>query len=132
MVSYRWQRGDLSHYRNPQFDQNMPGDTTLPRMISAVLPLRISGRNEDLRRSDILLGSLSHFAESELFRDFFIVVPSREQRFLRSMLQVSTSLPITVVSEEDMGRLFFRRPLIFFLAARRTERTGTCLLHARA
>jgi len=36
----------------------MSGDMALSPVISAVLPLRISGRYEDLQRSDILLGSL--------------------------------------------------------------------------
>jgi Family of unknown function (DUF6492) len=84
----------------------LPGceDTPL-RTISAVLPLKISGkklnqRTEDLARCDILLTSLTRFAAPGLFQQIFVVVPAREEQAVRSGLLRLPTLPLTVISEE--------------------------------
>lgn len=76
--------------------------------ISAVLPLKIYGRHylENLARCDILFTSLSRYAEPGLFKDIFVVVPARERREITRSLEYWKSLPLRVISEDDILPVF--------------------------
>jgi len=72
--------------------------------ISGVLPLKVYGRRyiDDFARCHILFTSLATFAARDLFADIFIVVPARERRFAEALRDEWPSLPLSVVSEEDI------------------------------
>ena len=72
--------------------------------ISAVLPLKVYGRRNinDFARCRILFTSLAKFTSRDFFKDIFIIVPAKERRYADALRDEWNSLPIAVVSEEDL------------------------------
>jgi hypothetical protein len=80
--------------------------------LDAILPLKIDGSYgvEDLRRTDILMASLSAFFEPNTFSTFLIVTPGDEVAAVRDYLSRWTSLPIEVMAEEKLVPELLRFP----------------------
>jgi hypothetical protein len=82
--------------------------------ISAVLPLKVYGRRSisDFARCRILFTSLAKFASRDLFEDIFIIVPAQERRYADALKDEWNSLPIVVVTEEDLVSLVRTYPRV--------------------
>lgn len=72
--------------------------------LGAVLPLSVRGSYDvdDLNRADILLHSLTAFAEPGLFDPFFVVTPHHEVEIVRSHFERWQHLGLEVISEEEL------------------------------
>ena len=80
--------------------------------LDAILPLKIDGSYgvEDLRRTDILMASLSAFFEPNTLSTFLVVTPGDEVAAVRDYLSRWTSLPIEVMAEEKLVPELLRFP----------------------
>lgn len=72
--------------------------------LDAILPLKIDGSYglDDLRRTDILMASLSAFFQPETLNKFLVVTPRAEATMVRDYLSRWPALPIEVMPEEDL------------------------------
>ena len=96
--------------------------------IGAVLPLKIFGRHYlwNIARCDILLSSLSAYAQPDLLTRILVVVPGREYNQTARALSHWSNLPLQIISEDDLLPIFhqhkrvsgwYRQQLIKLLAA---------------
>ena len=71
--------------------------------LDAILPLKVDGSYgvEDLRRTDILMSSLSEFLAPGTLTTFLVVTPGAEVAAVRDYLSCWSSLPIEVMAEES-------------------------------
>jgi hypothetical protein len=76
--------------------------------ISAVLPLRISGRHyaENLNRCDLLFGTMRHFGLGPLFAEVLIVVPGNELAVIGRHAVAWSDFAIRVVAEDGFLGVF--------------------------
>jgi len=72
------------------------------KQISAVLPLKLSGRWEDLARANLLFSSLEQFVAPNTIHTMLVVCPANERGALRSALSPFASLPFNIVCESDI------------------------------
>lgn len=80
--------------------------------LDAILPLKIDGSYgvEDLRRTDILLASLSAFFQPGTLNTFLVVSPADEVAIVREHLSNWPNLPIEVMAEEKLVPELMRFP----------------------
>lgn len=78
--------------------------------LAAILPLKVTGRHygENLSRLDVLLSSLMHYANEDVFDDFVIVTPAAEFKLAEEYLRSWPELPIRVVNEAEPFEEFSR------------------------
>jgi hypothetical protein len=83
---------------------------TMPRTLSAVLPVKVSGRHygENLARLDLLFSSLLHFGEPGLLDELLVVVPAGEAELIGRHLDHWPELPLRVVVEDEHFPAFRR------------------------
>jgi len=76
--------------------------------ISAILPLKISGRHyaENLNRCDLLFGTLRHFHLARVFSEIIVVVPGDELELIGRHAQAWSDLPISILAEESFLSVF--------------------------
>lgn len=90
------------------------GHPTEAAALSAIMPLKISGRHygENLARVDLLFSSLRHFAPPGLLDEVVVVVRADEQEAIARRLAHWPDLPLRTVIEEDYFPAFrrFTRP----------------------
>ena len=83
-------------------------------MLSAVLPLKVSGRHyaDNLARLDLLFSSLRHFASPGLLDDLIVVARADESEVIGSHLAQWPELPLRIVVEDEHFPAFrdFTRP----------------------
>ena len=83
-------------------------------MLSAVLPLKVSGRHyaDNLARLDLLFSSLRHFASPGLLDDLIVVARADEAEVIGSHLAQWPELPLRIVVEDEHFPAFrdFTRP----------------------
>jgi hypothetical protein len=76
---------------------------TEPERISAVLPVKLSGRHygHNLGYCDLMFASFRHFGLDQLFEEILIVVPAAEQSAVTTTATRWSDFPVQVVAEED-------------------------------
>ena len=82
--------------------------------LDAILPLKIDGSYgvEDLRRTDILMASLSTFFEPNTLTTFLVVTPGNEVAAVSDYLSCWQNLPIEVMAEEKLLPELVRFPAL--------------------
>jgi len=82
--------------------------------LDAILPLKIDGSYgvEDLRRTDILMASLSTFFEPNTLTTFLVVTPGNEVAAVSDYLSCWPNLPIEVMAEEKLLPELVRFPAL--------------------
>lgn len=80
--------------------------------LDAILPLKIDGSYgvEDLRRTDILMSSLSAFFKAGTLTTFLVVCPADEVAIVREHLSSWPNLPVEVMAEEKLVPELLRFP----------------------
>ena len=80
--------------------------------LDAILPLKIDGSYgvEDLRRTDILMSSLSAFFKPGTLTTFLVVCPADEVAIVREHLSSWPNLPVEVMAEEKLVPELLRFP----------------------
>jgi len=80
--------------------------------LDAILPLKIDGSYgvEDLRRTDILMASLSAFFKPGTLTTFLVVCPADEVAIVREHLSSWPNLPVEVMAEEKLVPELLRFP----------------------
>ena len=83
-------------------------------MLSAVLPLKVSGRHygDNLARLDLLFSSLARFAAPGLLDVILVVAPAREAEAIGRHLSQWPDLPLRIIIEDEHFPAFrrFTRP----------------------
>jgi len=76
--------------------------------ISAVLPLKISGRHysENLNRCDLLFGTMRHFGLVPLLAEVLIIVPGDEREVIAHHAEAWSDFPIRIVAEDGFLDVF--------------------------
>ena len=90
---------------------------------------------EDLRRTDILMSSLSEFLAPKTLTTFLVVTPGAEVAAVKDYLSCWSSLPIEVMAEEDLvpelvryaGLRGWRKQQLVKLASSRVLSSEFCL-----
>jgi len=105
--------------------------------LDAILPLKVDGSYgvEDLRRTDILMSSLSEFLAPDTVTTFLVVTPGAEVAAVKDYLSCWSSLPIEVMAEEDLvpeltrysGLRGWRKQQLVKLASSRVLSSEFCL-----
>ena len=77
-------------------------------LISAVLPLKISGRHyaENLARCDLLFATLRHFGLTHLYAEILIVVPQDEHALISDHAKAWSDFPIDILAEDNFLNVF--------------------------
>lgn len=72
--------------------------------LDAILPLKSDGSYgvEDLRRTDILMASLSAFFKPKTLNTFLVVTPGDEVAAVRDRMSCWPNLPVEVMAEEEL------------------------------
>jgi hypothetical protein len=93
--------------RSDSEDEEAPGQGLV---LSAVLPLKVSGRHygDNLARLDLLFSSLRHHAEPGLFDEVLIVARADELDVIGRHLSRWSELPLRIVLEEEHFPAFRR------------------------